>query len=223
MLNLEPYSSLVEHKPRYIIDGLSAPLDSAIEEIGFLLERQSDPQASRILRSLFFFARAQTNSPEVTEFAKLAYLAIAFEILFECQGQREKQLHIMNEMERLWSGLLSTEAVVYNNQTRQRVSSAAWYQAFYRARNAYVHGNRVSVQQLQHPLNQRDWLTHRIIASIVFWAAVSDFIVRMKCDDQTEPISDGEKLGLQGVHNWGLRDAFGSLGWLQPATATVTP
>lgn len=221
--NFEPYASLIEHKPRYIIDGLSAPLESTIEDLGYLFARQSDPAANRILRALFFFARAQTNNPEVTEFAKLIYLGTAFEILFQCQGQREKRIHVMNEMETLWSVNLTTELITYNNQSRQRVSPAAWYQAFYMVRNAYVHGDPVSAQQLSYPLNGRDWLAHRIISSVVFWASVMEMIVRMKCEDQAEPLDDGEKLGLRGAHNWGLRDAFGGLGWLQAAPAAATP
>jgi hypothetical protein len=142
MTNLEPYATLVEHKPRYIIDGLMAPQESCVEDLDYLFQRApTETTAKRLLRALFFFARAQTNNPEVTEFAKLVFLGTAFEIIFDCQGKREKRLHVMNEMESLWSLDLTREPVTYSSQSTQRVSPAAWYQSFYMVRNAYVHGS----------------------------------------------------------------------------------
>lgn len=222
VVNFESFSSLVEHKPRYVIDGLSAPLESCIEDLGYLFDQQNDPAANRILRSLYFFARAQTNNPETTEFAKLVYLGTAFEILFDCP-KGEKRIHVMKEMEGLWSLNLTTVGVLYNGKTEQRVSPAAWYQEFYKVRNAFVHGETVSTKQLSYPLNGRDWLTHRIIATAVFWAAVSEKTLQLKLASGAIQVSEEEKPFLLGAHNWALKDALAGLGWIQAAAVSATP
>jgi len=95
------------------------------------------------------------------------------------------------------------------------VSPAAWYQEFYKVRNAFVHGEVVSTKQLSYPLNGRDWLTHRIIATTVFWAAVSEKTLQLKLASGAIQVSDEEMPFLLGAHNWGLKDAFGGLGWIQ--------
>lgn len=218
LVNFEPYETLVENKPSYVIDGLSAPQETALELMDFIFKHQDQElTAKRIFRSVYFFARAQTNSPEMSEFAKLILLGTAFEILFHSQAARGKKKHVMEEIDSLWTTGLTTTSVKVDGQPKTVSSPAAWYQNFYQTRNKYIHGETVGVSDLSFPVTGRNWLTHRIIASIVYKAAVSELVSNLKIALTTSDQQMGENVS-RVLH---LRDSFDCLGWIDRGAKTV--
>jgi hypothetical protein len=63
--------------------------------------------------------------------------------------------------------------VTIGNEAVELNAIAAWFNEFYRLRNAIVHGDVVDIHRLTYPVPCRDWLTHLDVAAMVIWEIVS--------------------------------------------------
>jgi len=125
---------------------------------------------SRIFRSLEWFRLAHTQSDVVSNLSKIVMMATAFEIVLGVSKKdRQKSLKIAEKLKKRFSNDLSIidkgkmwpEDVPF-----PKISRWAW--DFYDLRNAIAHGDDIDSDRLIFQLAGREWLTHLIIADLVY-------------------------------------------------------
>lgn len=155
------------------------PSDELLEGFGKLFDPSidgEDPETSntrkvrdRIFRSLEWFRLAHKGGEATSDFARIVMMSTAFEILLDFPENLKRQ-HFIDVVDRRLRQLDSIIVKVRgpNNQERDVCAAASWAGDFYNLRNKVVHGDNLIPEQLRFDR----WLTHQIVADVVFWQCV---------------------------------------------------
>ncbi|VAX23726.1 hypothetical protein MNBD_NITROSPINAE03-531 [hydrothermal vent metagenome] len=123
----------------------------------------------RIFRSLEWFRLAHTQSDVVSELSKVVMMATAFEIVLQVSKNGGKKREIAKKLEKRFKNDLSIEEEKTTRKgtvTFPKISCWAW--DFYELRNEIVHGDNIDPKRLGCGFDGREWLTHSIIADLVY-------------------------------------------------------
>jgi hypothetical protein len=187
----------------------------------------------RLFRSLEWFRLAHTELDEVSPLSKVVMMATAFEILLEVPNTPNKALWIAEKIEkqsRSDDSITETrELTLKRKKENVTLCKAAWWAwDFYKSRNAVVHGDDVKPTDLSFHAPDMDWLTHLIVADLLFGEFVIWELDGLKCMDKEvdefiksiNVIADKDPKGLprpqavRFMHN--LSDVHRALGWMKP-------
>jgi len=109
-------------------------------------------------------------------------MATAFEILLQVPNIPNKKKWIAEELKKRIS---DSDFIKENRQIEGKTyeySKAAWWiWDFYELRNHIVHGDHIESEQLRYTAPDRDWLTHLIVADLVFWECIKRELFNQKC------------------------------------------
>jgi len=149
----------------------------------------------RLFRSLEWFRLAHVENDEVSPLSKVVMMATAFEILLQVPNIPNKKKWIAEELKKRIS---DSDFIKENRQIEGKTyeysneySKAAWWiWDFYELRNHIVHGDHIESEQLRYTAPDRDWLTHLIVADLVFWECIKQELFNQKCigDDVRERV-----------------------------------
>jgi len=145
-----------------IENDIAVPLSTFVHDASVLGERLG--------RALEWFRLAYTGNADTSELSRIVMLATAYEILLDPDDQKRKG--ICKEIDRLTAqnGLRTTPVRIGSEQFTLTMP-AAWFNEFYKLRNAIVHGDSVQLDTLQYQLAARP-LSHRVVGSLVLWEVV---------------------------------------------------
>jgi len=185
------------------------------------LNRVSVDFRERLFRSLEWFRLAHIEGGQVSELSKVVMMATGFEILlqFPREGKRK---HFVDYMEKYISSDDFHKDSRTNNKGRTFTFSVAgcWAWDFYELRNHIVHGDSIPLKGLIY----RDWITHLIVADLVFLECVKRALFDQKCignnvrscagefDKTKEPNNES----IEPLARWflGFNDVHRALGWI---------
>jgi hypothetical protein len=150
---------------------------SKVFDLGFPAE-----QRQRFQRSLEWFRLAHVESDEVSPLSKVVMMVTAFEILLDVPDQPNKKEWIANRLDKLCK---SPNTILEHRQIRGQTvthSKMGWWAFdFYNLRNKVVHGDPVGTQELRYSGSSRVWLTHLIVADLVFWECLTRELYAHRC------------------------------------------
>jgi hypothetical protein len=137
----------------------------------------------RLFRSLEWFRIAHVEGGQVSVLSKVVMTATAFEILLQVPNVPNKKQWIVNELEKWISNsnfLKETRKVRKgNDHTYSKVGWWGW--DFYKIRNSIVHGDIIKLEILRYYAPNREWLTHLIVADLIFWECIKRELFNHKC------------------------------------------
>ena len=154
----------------------------------------------RIFRSLEWFRLAHVEIDEVPQLSKLIMMSTAFEIFlqFPERGQRR---YFAEYMERnIASSEFKKDYRVMDQKERPKELSMAgcWAWDFYKLRSRIVHGDPISNGDLIY----RDWITHLIVADLVFLELIKRKLYEHGC------IGEGINYTLQNIFSQESEDSL---------------
>jgi hypothetical protein len=204
---------------------LGTPDSNLLQGLGKCLSPQfSGDVRERIFRSLEWFRMAHMEGNEVSAFSKIVMMATAFEIFL--QFPREgKRRHFVNFMEiRIASSKFNKDVRTSENRKSFNLSLAGcWAWDFYELRSRIIHGDQVADEELRY----RNWLTHLIVADLVFLECVKRELFEQQCigDDIRKCANEWDDAfpenqtdtSTEQLARWflGFDDVHKALGWLQ--------
>jgi len=137
-----------------------------------------------IFRSLEWFRLAHFNSDDISPLSKVLMMATAFEVLLAVPPDiNQKKRWIAEELER-W---IETSKFIRGTRTDNKgktflASKLGWWAwDFYELRNAIVHGDQIQPRQLEYRVPGLDWLTHLMVADLVFGECIARKLFRLGC------------------------------------------
>ena len=143
----------------------------------------SNDVRERIFRSLEWFRMSHVGNSEVSMLSKIVMMATSFEILLQVPNIPNKKQWIAEEIEKQISNsdfLKETRTDSKGND--HTYSKAAWWSwDFYELRNNIVHGDYVKPELILYCASDIKWLTHLIIADLVFWEFVKRELFNHRC------------------------------------------
>ena len=188
-----------------------------------------DDVRERVFRSLQWFRMSHVESDEVSVLSKVVMMATAFEILLQVPNIPNKKKWIAEEIERRISNsdfIMETRKDLKGND--HTCSKGAWWSwDFYEIRNSIVHGDHVEAERLRYSAPDKDWLTHLIVADLVFWECVKRELFEQKCIGNNvyscarewDKAFSNEPQGtsIEPLSRWflGFNDVHRALGWIQ--------
>ncbi|MFB3855671.1 MAG: hypothetical protein ACE148_17870 [Vicinamibacterales bacterium] len=199
-----------------LLDGLSKVFGSRFP---------ADSRA-RLLRSLEWFRLAHIESDHVSRLSKVVMMATAFEILLDVPDRPNKKGWIADRLDELCatSGLGREERQTGGRTLNHtRLAWCAW--DFYNLRNSVVHGDVITPEKLRYEPQGNGWLTHLIVADLVFWECVTrelyahgyvgesvrEFLAML--GDPNEPHGIAERTVLDGLAGFDFQRVHRALGW----------
>jgi hypothetical protein len=204
---------------------LGTPDSKLLQGLGKCLSPQfSGDVRERIFRGLEWFRMAHMEGNEVSAFSKIVMMATAFEIFL--QFPREgKRRHFVNFMEtRIASSEFNKDVRTSENRNSFNLSLAGcWGWDFYELRSRMIHGDQVADEELRY----RNWLTHLIVADLVFLECVKRELFEQQCigDDIRKCANEWDDAfpenqtdtSTEQLARWflGFDDVHKALGWLQ--------
>lgn len=188
-----------------------------------------DDVRERVFRSLQWFRMSHVESDEISVLSKVVMMATAFEILLQVPNTPNKKKWIAEEIERRISNsdflMEIRKDSKGNDQTYSKVAWWSW--DFYEIRNSIVHGDHIGAERLRYSAPDKDWLTHLIIADLVFWECVKRELFEQKCIgnnvyscarewDKAFP-NEPQGTSIEPLSRWflGFNDVHRALGWIQ--------
>lgn len=204
---------------------LGSPDSKLLQGLGKCLSPQFSSDArERIFRSLEWFRMAHMEGNKVSAFSKIVMMATAFEIFLQFPRVGKRQ-HFVNFME---SRIASTEFKkdVRTNENGKSFNlslAGCWAWDFYELRSRIVHGDQVANEELQY----RDWLTHLIVADLVFLESIKRELFEQQCigDDVRDCAKEWDNAfpdnrpdaSTEQLARWffGFDDVHKALGWMQ--------
>ena len=211
---------------------------SVDEKVLSALSRTFDPAINadardRIHRSLEWFRLAHTEVDEVSPLSKVVMMATAFEVLLEVPNTPNKAMWIAERIEKQSrcddSTTETRELSLKGKKESVTFSKAAWWAwDFYKSRNAVVHGDEVKPQSLKFTAPDVDWLTHLIVADLLYGECVIWELDRLNCLDaevdelikSVNAIADKDPKGLPRPAAvrflYDLQAVHRALGWMNP-------
>ena len=136
-----------------------------------------------LFRSLEWFRMAHIEDSQVSVLSKIVIMAVAFEILLQVPNVSNKKQWIANELEKRISNLNFLKETRKdrkgNDHTYSKIGWWGW--DFYKIRNNIVHGDIIKSEILHYYAPNREWLTHLIVADLIFWECVKRELFNHKC------------------------------------------
>lgn len=188
-----------------------------------------DDVRERVFRSLQWFRMSHVESDEVSMLSKVVMMATAFEILLQVPNIPNKKKWIADKIERRISNsdflMEIRKDSKGNNQIYSKVAWWSW--DFYELRNSIVHGDHIEAKRLRYSAPDKDWLSHLIIADLVFWECVKRELFEQKCignnvyscarewDKAFPNESQGTSIEPLSRLFLGFNDVHRALGWVQ--------
>ena len=175
----------------------------------------------RLFRSLEWFRMAHIESGQVSELSKVVMMATGFEILlqFPREGKRK---HFVDYMEKY----IASDDFHKDNRTTGKGKTfplrlaGCWAWDFYELRNHIVHGDSILLKDLIY----RDWITHLIVADLVFLELVKRVLFDQKCignnvrscAEEFAKGKDPNNGSIELLARWflGFNDVHRALGWI---------
>lgn len=128
-----------------------------------------EPDELRLFRALEWFRLAHVENDEVSIFSKVVMMSTAFEILFDVPNIPGKINYIADKIDSIFvSTKLAKTARKIGKANKKHTLAGWWGWDFYKLRNRIVHGDTVAAEELIY----KDWLTHLIVADLVFLKSV---------------------------------------------------
>lgn len=202
-----------------LIQGFSEMFDTAF----------SDDVRERVFRSLQWFRMSHVESDEVSMLSKVVMMATAFEILLHVPNIANKKKWIAEEIERQISNsdFIKEKRKDPKGKNHTYSKIAWWSWDFYEMRNSIVHGDHVEIERLRYNAPDKDWITHLIVADLVFWECVKRELFEQKCIgdnvyscarewDKAFP-QESQGTSIEPLSRWflGFNDVHRTLGWVQ--------
>jgi len=178
----------------------------------------------RLFRSLYWFWMAHIEGSHVSELSKIVMMTTAFEILLQFP-RWNKSNYFMDYIERHIASdeFLKEERDTHKGEKCTHSLAGWWASDFYKLRNQIVHGDYIPPDNMIY----NDWVTHLIVADLVFWECVKRKLFKYKCLDNNissfakefEKMFPGEPQGtsIEILARWllGFNDVHRALGWIR--------
>jgi hypothetical protein len=132
----------------------------------------------RLLRSLEWFRFAHTESTSVSRLHKVVMMSTAFEILLDIPDRNAtlEFCKIVDEMLRTKNTLIGEREDSKGNKHPMSLPGC-WAWDFYKLRSGIVHGDKIDPENLGY----KDWITHLIVADLVFRELIMRILYEHKC------------------------------------------
>lgn len=175
---------LVFPQPWHLGGAFGAPDGELIEGWGKLFATSFPSEIrERLFRSLEWFRLSHTESDEVSVLSKIVMMATAFEILLQIPNVPNKKKWIAEDVVKRCATPKSLKATRHDKKgkpcTYPKIAWWAW--DFYELRNKIVHGDVVPPKLLRYQTSKRKWLTHLIVADIVFSECIARELYAQEC------------------------------------------
>jgi hypothetical protein len=137
----------------------------------------------RLFRSLEWFRLSHTESDEVSVLSRIVMMATAFEILLQVPNVPNKKKWMAEDVAKRCATPKSLKATRHDKKGKPYTypKIAWWVWDFYDLRNKIVHGDGVPPKLLRYQTSKRKWLTHLIVADIVFSECIARELYAQKC------------------------------------------
>ena len=215
------------------LGGIGFPDEELLQGLGSLTSRKIDETSrERIRRSLEWFRLAHTSGDDTSALTKVMMMATAFEILLQIPEGPGKTANFIQAIE---SRVLRPSTkhdtrkveirVGKKKGTKKSVNRSLpgwWAEGFYDLRSRIVHGDPVDVRRLKY----RRWLTHLIVADLVFGQCLIEDLYAMnafgaeirRLSREYDRLCAGRPAGWNEQHLkdqlFGFADVHRKLGWL---------
>jgi hypothetical protein len=214
-------------KPWDVGGSCGFPDEKLLAALGELLHtRKLAAVRERLFSSLEWFRLAHTVGDGSSSFTRAVMLATAFEVLFSLpRHQKTKQFIAEVERRLVRPGTRKKTALDYTRHQHSYSLPGWWAHDFYDLRSRIVHGDPLKLSMLRY----RNWVTHLIVADLVFWQCVATELYSLKLLGNTirKLSKDYDRLCPNqpaGWHEQDLIDMFlhfkevhRALGWLPKA------
>jgi hypothetical protein len=137
-----------------------------------LVSSENEDLKNRLTRSLEWFRLAHIENGTISPFFRIVMMATAYEILFDIPNTSNKAGFLADRIDQTIAehGFEQETRRYGKNQEDQTRSRAAWWGwDFYKLRNSIVHGNNIPFTELIYS----DWITHAIVADLLFYSYIS--------------------------------------------------
>jgi hypothetical protein len=159
--------------PLYLGGSLFSVDGKVLEALSKLLPSLNNPKSKageiRLLRSLEWFRLAHVENDEVSVFSKVVMMSTAFEVLYDVPNIAGKSDYFADKIDLIFNSTKLIKTFKKIGKVNKKHTLAGWWGwDFYKLRNRIVHGDSVDTVELIY----KDWLTHLIIADLVFLKSV---------------------------------------------------
>lgn len=182
----------------------------------------------RLFRALEWYRLAHTESDAVSWPSKAVMMTTAFEILLVLPERDQKANFAKETDKRIRTEQFYTQKRRDSKGKEHEASLAAWWSwDFYELRSRIVHGDPIRPEDIQY----KDWITHLIVADVVFLGLVKRLLYEHKCvgdevrrqaahlaKSSTDTVEDFEKVLFGRVAGLDLDSVHEALGWIPPLT-----
>jgi len=189
----------------------------------------SNDVREKIFRSLEWFRMSHVENYEVSILSKIVMMVTAFEILLQVPNTSNKKQWIAKEIEkRISNSDFLKETRTDSKGNDYTYSKVAWWSwDFYEIRNSIVHGDYVKPECIQYCVLDIKWLTHLIVADLVFWECVKRELFKHRCigDNVYSCVKEWDKAYPEEPKGTsieplarlflGFDDVFKALGWIK--------
>jgi len=153
-----------------------------LEAINKLLTLQEHEEfKNRLLRSSEWFRLAHLENGSISPLFRAVMMATAFENIFDIPNVGDKAGFLSDKIDLTIAQDNFIKAIRQygkNNEKSQTRSVAAWWGwDFYKLRNSVVHGDNIPMSDLIYS----DWITHTIVADMIFYAYVVYLLKKSGC------------------------------------------
>jgi len=169
----EPWSTggFFKNLNRYVLDAINT----------LLTLPEHEDFKNRLLRSSEWFRLAHLENGSISPFFRAVMMATAFEIIFDIPNVRDKAGFLSDKIDQTIARdnfIQATRQYGKANEKSKTRSVAAWWGwDFYKLRNSVVHGDNIPMSDLIYS----DWITHTIVADMMFYAYVVYLLQETGC------------------------------------------
>lgn len=171
----EPWSTggFFKNLNRHVLEAINA----------LLIHPEHEDFKNRLLRSSEWFRLAHLENGAISPFFRSVMMATAFEIIFDIPNVRDKAGFLSDKIDQTIARdnfIQATRQYGKNNEKSKTRSVAAWWGwDFYKLRNSVVHGDNIPMSGLIYS----DWITHTIVADMMFYAYIVYLLQEAGCMD----------------------------------------
>jgi hypothetical protein len=212
--------------------GFQSPDWSTLKALSALWEANSPDLLLRIARSIEWFRLAHLDLDGVDWRARVVMMATAFEIILQIPFTNQKKQAILDAVDRFpgKSTLrIESRTIGRKNDVVLTASARAWWvHDFYELRNKIAHGDIVAPTELANPFPKRQWLTHLIVADLVFRECLTWLLfgAQFLGENVRASVVDWSQIGGQTADNptaltetialcmLGIEEVYETLDWL---------
>ncbi len=160
----------------------------------------SEDFKNRLLRSSEWFRLAHLENGSISPLFRAVMMATAFEIIFDIPNVRDKAGFLSDKIDETIArtGFIqaSRQYGKSNEKSKTRSVAAWWGWDFYKLRNSVVHGDNIPMSDLIYS----DWITHTIVADMMFYAYVAYLLQEVGCMENE--YSHPEFSGVFSLFKW---------------------